>query len=278
MGDPLHASPTPVIYGGSLASPDVNDAVVFLSTNDGFLHAIDPVSGVEKWAFVPPEFLSDQLQLYRDEPTPDKHYGVDGNMRVQILADNNGIIEPSLGEKVYLYFGMRRGGALYYALDVTVPESPQLLWRADAVDLPGLGQSWSTPIPTRINIQGAAQNPEKMVLAIAGGYTTRARTLMPVVRTTPGTSIYIVDSVSGDFFGTRATDGADRNLLDMQYSFPSDLKVIDLDGDNFADRIYASDMGGQIWRFDIFNGQPAATLVNGGVIAQLGGAPARIPR
>jgi type IV pilus assembly protein PilY1 len=34
-------------------------------------------------------------------------------------------------------------------------------------------------------------------------------------------------------------------------------------------------MGGQVWRFDIFNGQ--ADLVNGGVIAQLGSAPSATP-
>ncbi|MGB7216976.1 MAG: hypothetical protein WBE98_18300, partial [Gammaproteobacteria bacterium] len=49
-------------------------------------------------------------------------------------------------------------------------------------------------------------------------------------------------------------------------------KVIDLDGDGFADRIYAADMGGQVWRFDIFNGRPASQLVTGGVIARLGAA------
>jgi type IV pilus assembly protein PilY1 len=32
-------------------------------------------------------------------------------------------------------------------------------------------------------------------------------------------------------------------------------------------------MGGQIWRFDIANGDPASSLITGGVIAQLGGAP-----
>ncbi len=63
----------------------------------------------------------------------------------------------------------------------------------------------------------------------------------------------------------------------MNYSVPANVKVIDLDGDKFADRMYASDMGGQVWRFDIFNGQPASSLMNGGVIAQLGGAPQGSP-
>jgi len=34
--------------------------------------------------------------------------------------------------------------------------------------------------------------------------------------------------------------------------------------------MYASDMGGQLWRFDITNGEDPANLVAGGVIAQLG--------
>ena len=35
--------------------------------------------------------------------------------------------------------------------------------------------------------------------------------------------------------------------------------------------------GGQVWRFDVFNGQPAERLIAGGVIAQLGGAPRPAP-
>ncbi len=63
----------------------------------------------------------------------------------------------------------------------------------------------------------------------------------------------------------------------MDYSIPAEVKVIDFDGDGFADRMYAADMGGQVWRFDVFNGQSAANLVNGGVIAQLGAAPSATP-
>ena len=37
----------------------------------------------------------------------------------------------------------------------------------------------------------------------------------------------------------------------MDYSIPSDLTVMDMDGDGFSDRIYVGDLGGRIWRFDI---------------------------
>ncbi len=42
MGDPLHSRPVVLVYGGTRSTtPDVNDSVLFVSTNDGFLHAID---------------------------------------------------------------------------------------------------------------------------------------------------------------------------------------------------------------------------------------------
>ena len=71
--------------------------------------------------------------------------------------------------------------------------------------------------------------------------------------------------------------GADLQLPNMTRSIATDVRVIDLTGNGFADRMYASDMGGQIWRFDVTNGPPAATALAGGVIARVGaeglGAP-----
>jgi len=63
----------------------------------------------------------------------------------------------------------------------------------------------------------------------------------------------------------------------MTRSMPNEVKVIDTDGDDLGDRMYTSDMGGQIWRFDVINGQSAPALVNGGVIAQLGAEGAVSP-
>jgi type IV pilus assembly protein PilY1 len=276
MGDPLHAKPVSVIYGGTVANPDINDATIYFATNDGYLHAIDPVTGAEKWAFIPPEFVGDQVQLFLNDASPAKHYGIDGNLRVQMFADNDGVVEPAAGEKVYLYFGMRRGGTFYYGVDVTDPDAPRLMWKLDSVDLPGVGQTWSSPVPARINIQGAAQNAEKMVLIFGGGYDPSQDNYNGSTDA-QGNAIYIVDSVSGALLWHASKNGSDLDLSKMDYSIPADIKAIDLDGNKFADRLYASDMGGQVWRFDVFNGQPAGTLMNGGVIAQVGGAPQAVP-
>ena len=64
--------------------------------------------------------------------------------------------------------------------------------------------------------------------------------------------------------------GADLQLSNMNRAFPTRINVIDINGDKFADRMYAADVGGQIWRFDIYPGEPASSLVTGGKIAQFG--------
>ena len=57
----------------------------------------------------------------------------------------------------------------------------------------------------------------------------------------------------------------------MQHSIPGDVRVLDLDNNGLADRMYVADMGARIWRFDIFNGRPGrSTFVTGGKLASLG--------
>jgi type IV pilus assembly protein PilY1 len=276
MGDPLHATPVSVTYG-----PDLDDAIVYFATNDGFLHAIDASTGEEQWAFVPREFLGNQVDLFLDSNTPTKTYGIDGNLRVQQVGDTDGVVESGDGEKVYLFFGMRRGGDAYYALDVTDPTDPTVLWKHDSSTLTGAGQSWAGATPTRIRIgTGSGQNDDNLVVVIAGGYDPSQDEAAAALDDS-GNSIYIVDSESGALLWHGSRDGRDKDFntmgKSMDYSIPAEVKVVDFDGDGFADRMYASDMGGQIWRFDVYNGQNVANLVTGGVIAQLGSAPATSP-
>jgi type IV pilus assembly protein PilY1 len=146
MGDPLHSQPAAVVYGGDAENPEV---VVYMATNDGYVHAIDASDGSELWAFIPKEHLPKLPSLYINADASFKTYGVDGDI-VPIIADRDGdgTIEPADGDFVYIMFGMRRGGNSYYMLDVTNRNSPQLKWRADAA---GFGQSWSRPTIARVD-------------------------------------------------------------------------------------------------------------------------------
>jgi type IV pilus assembly protein PilY1 len=277
MGDPLHAQPASVTY-------DSGKTLIYFATNDGYLHAIDTTDGVEDWAFVPREFLDDQVDLYRNETAETRHYGIDGSPRVQMISDNDGVVEATNGEKVFLFFGMRRGGDFYYGLDVTDPNDPQVMWRlpgAGAQALDGNGQSWSNPVPARMDIQTGSQSASKLVLVFGAGYDVKNDDYNMVGVDNSGKGIFIVDSETGNVLWRGANAGATGTLnatfANMNYSIPSDIKVVDLNTDGFADRMYAADMGGQVWRFDVFNGQAPSSLVTGGVIAQVGGAPSAAP-
>lgn len=270
MGDPLHSQPAAIVYGGTEASPDV---VVYSATNDGYLHAIDADTGEELWSFIPKQLLDNMSSFYFDARSKYKQYGLDGNI-TPVVADrnNNGIVDGT--DFVYILFGMRRGGNTLFALDVTNKNAPKLLWD---VSHPQFGQTWSTPIVTRIDVDDTALNADKAVVVVGGGYDSihdsREHPLSPDVE---GAGIYMFDLVSGAELWRAGSDtGADLELPGtmrpgLTRSIASKIRVIDMSGDGVADRMYAADMGGQILRFDIFNGQKPADLVAGGVIAQLG--------
>jgi type IV pilus assembly protein PilY1 len=268
MGDPLHSQPAAVVYGGSDTSPEV---VIYTATNDGYLHAIDGATGQELWSFIPKELLSNLTRLFFDPRSKYKQYGIDGNVVPVVKdVDLDGVIEAADGDFVQLIFGMRRGGNSYYSLDVTNKNSPNLLWHQN---IGAFGQSWSTPIVARMDIDSVSQNTDKAVVVIGGGYdTVHDTTAHPASADGVGTSLHILDLKSGAELWRASADAAtaDLTLSKMTRSIPNTVRVIDLSGDGLADRMYASDMGGQIWRFDVFNGKAPSELVTGGVIAQLG--------
>lgn len=269
MGDTLHSQPAVVVYGGG--DPLVMDVVVFSATNDGQLHAVNANTGEELWTFIPREFLPNTLDLYFDDVIDFKHYGIDGDI-VPVVLDRNGDgrIERAADDFVYLIFGMRRGGNSYYALDVTDKTAPTLKWIRN---YPQFGQTWSPPVPARVIIDDPAANEvDHTVLILGAGYdTTHDQAGHPATPDAEGAGIFILDLESGAELWRAGRDiDADLQLVGMTRSIPTGVRVLDVNGDHFADRMYAADLGGQVWRFDIRQNRTPANLVAGGVIAQFG--------
>lgn len=267
MGDTLHSRPATVVFGDAQGSQKV---VVFVATNDGYLHAIDTDTGQELWAFIPHDLLANLGDLYENENIDFKNYGIDGDI-TPIVNDVNidGVIDPT-EDFVYVAFGLRRGGDKYYLLDVTNPKKPILKWTKTFAES---GESWSAPTVAKIDAKTQKlTSKEKAVLVVGAGYdTVHDSPGYPSTADTSGAGIYFLDIETGEQVWRVGSDSsADLRLTNMTRAIPTRVVVIDMNGDSFADRMYAVDIGGQVWRFDIFNGLEPSKLVAGGVIAQLG--------
>jgi type IV pilus assembly protein PilY1 len=204
-GDVLHSRPAVVNYGrtGSVE----NDVYIYYGTNDGGLRAVkgglaaitgdthpngDPVQpGDERWTFVPKEVFGkfDRLRTRTPEISSDnpRDYFVDGAVSAFTKdLNSDGQLVASAGDKVYVYFTMRRGGEAIYALEASDPGAPRFLWRRQAGD-PGyaeVGQTWSEAKVTRVRAntrptETTSGNPDNLVLVMGAGYDKTVEDVHP---------------------------------------------------------------------------------------------------
>ncbi len=268
ISDPLHSKPHLLIYGGTEDNPDV---AIFFGDNQGFIHAIDGSTGETHFSFIPAELLDNQRTLATNSADSARPYGMDGSIASwQYDHDGDGTI--GTGDHVYIYGGMRRGGSSYYALDVTDLSDPSVLFtiHGGSGDFAELGQTWSKPVKTTVKIG----NSNKEVLIFSGGYDVGQDGYTVRTADTIGRAIYMVDATTGArlWWAGPSGSGADAVFSEMLYSMPATPKVLDTNGDGFADQMYIGDMGGQVWRFDINNGERTSSLVSGAVIGNFSGS------
>ncbi len=126
--------------------------VVYAGSNDGMLHAFDGVSGEELWAYIP-SMVMDRMYRLADKDYANRHeYFVNaapviGDIYIAPVAP------ATVGTwKTIIVGGLGAGGRGYYALDITNPDSPSLLWEFSNDALGGnsnLGQSFGNPVITK---------------------------------------------------------------------------------------------------------------------------------
>lgn len=245
FGDPLHSKPLVVNYGDSIR--------IIVGTNSGALHMFeDEGSSVkENWAFMPKEFIRNIKNLRENYSTANKVYGIDGEITAYRDDKNgNGIIES--GDKVWIFFGLRRGGSSYYALDISDPDSkPSLMWHIDS-STPGfstLGQSWSTPKIgySKLAASGSTASP---VLFIGGGYDTNKDSSGVGTSDGKGNAVYMLNAESGSLLWSLAPSGGTTTFTGTD-SIAAPIGLLASSGTGFTDRLYVSDTGGNVWRVDM---------------------------
>ncbi len=267
IGDPLHSTPVLMTYDWTTSE---ENSVIFFGTNEGFIHAIDTTTGDEIFSFIPEVLLTNLKHRFVDKPGHAKVYGMDGPITLWSHdADQDRVI--GTGDHAYIYAGMRRGGNQYYALDVTDRTDPRYKWHiaGGSGAFAELGQTWSKPQLTRL-VNPQDGKPQD-VLVFGGGYDPQQDDVSVRTADSVGRAIFIVDAKTGSLIWRGGSDIlASEVFPQMQYSIPSDVKVIDLNGDGLMDQMYVGDMGGQLWRFDVDNTAAyLSDMVSGGVIANL---------
>lgn len=315
LGDLLHSKPLAINYGRRGAYTDANntDIRIVAGSNDGFMHMFrntkstqntadaqktpTDMDGVEIWAFMPRELMPTvkTLKTNKNKRTDPIHpYAMDGAPATyQLDLNGDGTIDPNscqtIGgtnfcDRVWLCFGLRRGGAAYYAMDVSDPDNPKFKWKITpttksdgtaSTDFAQLGQTWSTPRVATMLFNGNTLS--QPVLIFGGGYDPNKDTHPghkdaqgnPITETltgtndTQGNAIFIVDANTGALIWKAVYDSAattpsynaatktyKRN--DLLDSIPSEVAAVDSDGNGLVDRVYVGDTGGVLWRVDAY--------------------------
>jgi len=267
MGDPLHSQPSLLIYE---VSEGVFRTSVYVGTNDGFLHSFDTELGEENWSFIPKELMPRLSELQKN--TLGAHtYGLDGQITLYIHNDTGrqGVVDGS-EEKAIMYVGMRRGGSSYYAIDVTDPDTPKLLFTIDpsVTGFDDLGLTWSKPVIKKMKIPD-----HETVMIFGGGYSTDQDLAgTPSVTDSSGKNIYIVDAFTGELLWDAVSDAVDissgtsAGSLSTMNAIPNEVTAFDLTGDEYIDHFYVSDTKAQVFRFDI---NSVSGVIKGGRVAHL---------
>lgn len=214
---------------------------VYVGANDGMLHAFDAGSGQETWAYIPSIVLPNLYKLadkkYSEQTQ--HQYFVDNSPETGDICPNANAATPttctSAQWKTILVGGLNRGGKGYYALDITDPDAPTLLWEfTDA----NLGYTYGNPSITKL-ANG------KWVVLVSSGYNNTDGS----AATKGQGRLYVLDAVTGLPITQINTGVGDATS-------PSGLArvtahVVDALTNNTAKAAYGGDTFGNLWRFDI---------------------------
>lgn len=267
MGDVLHSRPQVVKYDRysyvDEGNCGANESIVLVGANDGMLHAFSDCDGSERWAFVPPDLLPNLKHM----PAAVHTYFVDSSP-VAYTFDANGDGRIDAGsDRVIVMFGERRGGGYYYALDVTDPDQPVYLWRISSTGSPSgvnteyseLAESWSEPVFAKVRVSVAGVVKRKVAAFIGAGYDNLAEDTEPVGESTTGRGMYVVEvadittpgSISLARSGWKIWGYTRADDAGMARSMPSQMAVLDISGNGYADTVYAGDLAGNVWRLSL---------------------------
>ena len=252
-------------YSAFRLSHSGRSSMLYVGANDGMMHAFDATTGIERYAYIP-SMLTPRLNSLTFKKTTTRdfehRYYVDASPTVGDAFFDKGSADEWHS---VLVGGLGAGGKGIYALDVTTTGASDSegtiagnvgaagakgLWEfTDSTAPADMGYTFSEPSIVRTH------DNDGWAAVFGNGYNSANGKAI----------LYIVDIEDGSLIDKIVADiGPDNGL-----STPT---VIDTDGDFIADLVYAGDLKGNLWRFDIgdsgswgvsFGGEPLFKATDG---------------
>ena len=241
-------------YADYVTAKATRQGMVYVGANDGMLHAFNADTGAEVWSYIPSMLLPNLYKLADKNYSANHRYFVDG-------SPHTGDVYFDSAWHTLLVGGMGSGGRGLFALDITDPSTPTVLWefRNSASPTTGyvidadLGYTFGTPAFTKLTdgtwvvlIPSGYNNVSDGTTGSAGS----GKGLLYVVNAKTGAIIKKIDSGVGSATATVTGCAAipcPSGLAQMR-TWVDHAQV-----NNTAPRVYAGDLFGNVWRFDISN-------------------------
>ncbi|MGJ7509492.1 PilC/PilY family type IV pilus protein [Variovorax sp. GT1P44] len=273
LGDIVDAKVTPVGPPNRTYSDAINpgyaafktskagrSTMVYVGANDGMLHAFNgaltgSLAGTEQFAYVPSAVITGPSGTPQVDglaqlgsPNYDHHYYVDATAKafdVDFNTTYGNFTTTNAASSEWhsiLIGGLGKGGRSFYAIDITDPDSMttetavagKVLW--EFTD-PTMGYSFGSPNVIKTQKYG-------WVVVLTSGYNNTGG---------GGKSyLYFINPKTGALLEKVAT-GASSDGLSEASAYVQDFS------DNTADAIYAGDLNGQLWRFDVTAARGSST-------------------
>ena len=251
LGDIVHSNPwfvgsqdfgltSSVITGGALYTPFRNaisgrSRVLYVGANDGMLHALKASTGQEMFAYIP----STVIPRLKNLSNP--NYG--GTLAHQNFVDGS----PRAGDVFYggawqtiLAGTLGSGGRGIYALNVTYPDSfnaSKVMWEFDNNSTNGGDLGFTLGEPTIALMQN-----DTWSVIVGNGYNSDNDRAV----------LYILDAEDGSII-KKIDTGVGSSATPNGLATPV---PIDFNGDKIVDVIYAGDLLGNMWKFNVSDSNP----------------------
>lgn len=220
-----------VLYTRFYEEQRARPAHVYVGSNDGMLHSFNAQTGEETFAFIPTAVFPKLHKLTGKNYEGAFHqFYVDGTPTVaDVFIKGNW--------RTVLVGTLRAGGKGLFALDITDPATPTLLWQFDDSKIPAnnavrLGYSFPQPTIARLHNGNWA-------VVTGNGYESTNHT-------NGKAALLIIDMATGTLTKSLEVQGVDGVINGL-----STPKLADMNVDGVADYAYAGDLQGNMWRFNL---------------------------